>query len=324
MRQKMMMVLALIAFGIMSVWADEVTEEQALQLARNFMTGHTKEKARLGSRSAEPDIESAGQVSGLYLFNVGENEGYVIVSNDDQTTPILGYSDVGAIDPDNMPDNMRAWLQGYAEEIEWLQQNVSSQSGVRKTRSATTRASQKSNIEPLIKTNWNQGAPYNYMTPYYGEENYQYVYSVDAKEGYYHCATGCVATAMAQVMYYHKWPTQSTKEISSYTWKSNTMPSLAVTTFDWNNMLTNYEDRSTNPVTILGTETQQTNIATLMKYCGYALKMNYGPQSGAVSAEIVTALTTYFDYNRDCRLIQRLRYQLARVYHRRLLSSVFF
>lgn len=65
----------------------------------------------------------AERVSGLYVINVANDGGFVIVSNDDRTFPILGFGESGNIDPDNMPANMRAWLQGYADEIAWLQKS---------------------------------------------------------------------------------------------------------------------------------------------------------------------------------------------------------
>ena len=86
----------------MNVWADEVTEKQALEEAHQFVASHN-------NRESTPTVKSAGQVSGLYLFNVSGNGGFVIVSNDDQTMPNLGFGESGNIDPDDLPDNMRAW-----------------------------------------------------------------------------------------------------------------------------------------------------------------------------------------------------------------------
>ena len=95
-------------------WGDDITAQQALQKAQSFI----KQREDAGSRpkrvkgSAASQLTMAKQVSGLYVFNVADNGGFVIVSNDDSTVPILGFGDSGAIDPDNMPSNMRAWLQG--------------------------------------------------------------------------------------------------------------------------------------------------------------------------------------------------------------------
>ena len=73
-----------------------------------------------GGDSQSPTLTLAAKVSGLYVFNVDGDGGFVVVSNDDRTTPILGYGDSGAFSTIEMPSNMRAWLQGYADEIAWL------------------------------------------------------------------------------------------------------------------------------------------------------------------------------------------------------------
>ena len=182
------MILTFAAVG-MSVWAEEVTEEQALEQAQQFVSSHNRRRSAQTVKSA-PTVESAGQVSGLYVFNVNGNGGFVIVSNDDQTVPILGFSESGSINPDELPDNMRAWLQGYADQIAWLQNN-SSVGSKGSNRSRAPRRAAMTAIAPLVQTNWNQGRPYNDQCP-----------TIDGTR----TVTGCVATTVAQLMYYHKWP----------------------------------------------------------------------------------------------------------------------
>ena len=92
-------------FGLTGAWADELTGKQALELAQQFVASHNL-------RKSTPTVKEAGQVSGLYVFNVSNNGGFVIVSNDDQTVPILGFGQSGNIDINDLPDNMRAWLEG--------------------------------------------------------------------------------------------------------------------------------------------------------------------------------------------------------------------
>ena len=98
--------------------AGDVTPEVAMKQAADFV----KERVANGSRRAPSasQLTIAKKVSGLYVFNVGNREGFVIVSPDDRTEAILGYSDSGDLNPDNMPDNMKAWLQGYADEMHGL------------------------------------------------------------------------------------------------------------------------------------------------------------------------------------------------------------
>jgi hypothetical protein len=118
-KRMMFMMLALLAVSLAK--AEEITRQQALQRAQQFM--QERMKARPGSRGAKVELSDVKQVSGLYVVNASDNEGYVIVSNDDCAESILGYADEGSFDPDNIPENMKAWLQGYADEIAWAKQH---------------------------------------------------------------------------------------------------------------------------------------------------------------------------------------------------------
>jgi len=320
-RQTLWMRAALLLLALISttmMWADQVTAEQAREQALAFVKNRLTANGRRLAPGTTPQLKLDGQVSGLYVFNVAADGGFVIVSNDDATTPILGFSDNGAIDVKNMPDNMRAWLQGYADEIAWRNAHPAVKASRVMRREGTA---VKTAIAPLLTTTWNQDAPYNNLCPYYGINEYnQYVFSLtkDA-EDYEHCATGCAATAMAQVMNYHEWPINPTKVIPTYQWRGTIdMPVLPVTPeapataiFDWANMKDSYA----------GTETDATAdaIATLMQYCGYSIKMAYGPESGAMIYDIATALKEYFNYNNTTQHVQRSRYSYANwielIYH---------
>ena len=88
----------------------EVTPEQALQRAKKFMESHettvNKQKRAAGKT---PSLSMASRESGSYIFNVDNDGGFIVVSNSERTVPILGFSETGSFDPDNIPDNMRAW-----------------------------------------------------------------------------------------------------------------------------------------------------------------------------------------------------------------------
>ena len=295
MKRTILLLLSVMMTIIMT--AGNVTPEQALQQAQNFLqqtpTGMKRSQAEV------PQLKMAGRVSGLYVFNAERNQGFVIVSNDDRTAPVLGYSETGNLDPDNMPCNMRAWLQGYADEIAWLNEhNVQSAASPVSRRASDV----KTPIAPLVKTHWNQNAPYNDQCPYYKKEGDSYSYSLDGGEGYKHCATGCVATAMAQAMYYNQWPKEATTAIPAYTWEEISLE-LPATTFDWDNMLLSYGDGASAE--------QKTAVATLMQYCGYSLQMTYGESSSASTADIADALKSYFDYATTTTYVQRSNYTYA-------------
>ncbi len=279
-------------------WADNISDEQALQLAQQFVSRHASAAGPRHAPAATQQVVSAGQVSGLYVFNVGNDDGFVIVSNDDRTTPILGYSDSGSLDTENIPSNMRAWLQGYADEIAWLQAQTTQATVFKSPLRVVTRQ----NVAPLLSTTWNQSAPYNNQTPYYKEADGTFSYSATSRSGYTHCATGCAATALAQVMNYHEWPQSATSAIPSYTWASPDIQlnELPATTFDWNNMLDSYNSSYS--------DAQRDTIAKLMQYCGWALEMNYGKESGASLYDAVYALKSYFNYNETGQYVMRRYY----------------
>ena len=295
---KNMFVLLCIYMVTITMTAGNVTPEQALQQAQSFLQQAPSGMKR--SQAAAPQLKMAGRVSGLYIFNAEQSQGFVIVSNDDRTAPILGYSQTGNLDPDNMPCNMRAWLQGYADEIAWLNEHdiqpAASQAPYHRASAV------KEPIAPLIKTHWDQDAPYNDQCPYYKNGSGGSSYSVTGGEGYQHCATGCVATAMAQVMYHNQWPIAATTAIPAYTWNGYSLE-LPATTFDWDNMQLSYNGSES--------DAQRTAVATLMLYCGYSLEMSYGASSAAYTSHIATVLQNYFDYAETAAYVIRSNYTYA-------------
>ena len=279
--------------------AAPITKEQAKEAAAKFLN-QKKGTAQARSRDMRPVslTETEGATSeAFYIFNVGKAEGFVIVSNDDCTDEILGYADKGEIVPENMPENMKAWLQGYVDEIKWMREHhISGKS----TASARKKAAVKTVILPLLQTTWNQGAPYNNKCP---------DFITGTK-----CVTGCVATAMAQVVNYHgqkqKLP-EKTLEIAAYncrtTWNGSKVHVNAIAAdqpFDWKNMIDDYSGSAT--------DAQKAAVALLMQYCGSSVHMDYGDQynggSSASDYSVPLALKTYFGYDGNTRYVRREDY----------------
>ncbi len=301
--KRLFIVLALFVCGIAGVWADEIDEKQALNEAKAFLASHRSTSISSGKKmSSNTTLKLQGKVSGLYVFNATDGSGFVIVSNDDQTTPILGFGENGNLDTEKMPANMRAWLQGYADEIAWLQKNSSKAAKARADIGATRNLGSHAtaDISPLVNTKWDQGTPYNNLCPKYDGTN--------------RAVTGCVATAMSQVMKYHEWPKEDTANgkdgfttaIPGYTTDSYSLnlTGLPAIRFDWANMKNTYT----------GSETDATAdaVATLMQYCGYSVEMDYGPSSGSNTDRVAFALKEYFDYNENTtQFVSRSMYTLA-------------
>lgn len=293
MKRTILLFLSVMMTVIMT--AGDVTPQQALQQAQKFLQQTPSGMKR--SQAEVPQLKMAGRVSGLYVFNAEQNQGYVIVSNDDRTAPILGYSETGTLDPDNMPCNMRAWLQGYADEIAWLNEHNIQLTGIA-TLPRRTPSAVKAPIAPLVKTHWNQGSPYNDKCPEYksGEKS----------------VTGCVATAMAQAMYYHQFANM-TGEIPGYTTGSYgiNVAALPAVDFDWANMQLEYTGSETDE--------QKAAVAKLMQYCGAAVEMDYGPSSGASLSIIANVMKNCFGYNATTQTAARSVYSYAEwieiIYH---------
>ena len=252
-------------------------------------------------RKARAATAPSAAESSYYVFNVGTGDGFVIVSGDDRTPEILGYADSGSFSEDNMPDGLRWLLDGYAEQMEWLDDNGLDESYEACASRTSRKAPARTAIAPLIKTRWNQGAPYNAYCPEINGEK---------------AVTGCVATSLAQLMYYHKWPLESTTAIPGYTVTTKdenknaytlTVPILSAIALNWNAMTNTYADNATGDAADA--------VAELMQYCGSALQMIYGLRanggSSSFSENIPYALNTYFGYDGGVRHAYRKAYSYA-------------
>lgn len=263
-------------------FAGEVTEEQALQKAQRFMQGRQFKQQNL--RRAASTVGNA-----YYVFNAENDGGFVIVSGDDRTTPILGYGYDGNLDMENLPDNLKWWLESYAAQIAAL--------GNGQEAAAPTVVGPA--IEPLIQAKWNQEQPYNNMCP---DGNYV-DYDEAGFDRYNRCLTGCVPTAMAQVMYYWKWP-ESCPALDSYEPKEGkTLKALPATTFKWDDMTDTYSH--------LSSDESAYAVAELMRYCGQAVHVVYGTGATSGYADPAAIIKT-FGYSKHTQELQRDDYTTSR------------
>ncbi len=278
---------------VLMAQAGPVDKQQAQQQAQAFFA----KKGKVLKKSATPHkaprkAAGAADEAYYYVFNSEGNNGFVIVSGDDRTAPVFGYSDTGSFDENNIPENMQAWLAGYVDEIKALGTDESSANS--KLLSAPKKAEAvKRPVAPLLTALWNQDSPYNDNCPLYDGTNKS--------------ATGCVATAMAQVMYYYRAQSVSatTAEIPAYVSPKNNLSipaDPANSPIDWANMTDKYSSSSTTA--------QKAAVAALMAYCGHSVQMNYGESSGAYSSDIPAALETYFGYATGGKYLNRSSYTL--------------
>jgi hypothetical protein len=262
------------------------------------------------ARANSPKMLEAVKVEAerIYAFNV-DGGGYVIASGDSRALPVLGYSDSGSIDWADMPENMRAWLKGYDEAIATLNSSSDFADGNLLTADGKQPSSThfaRTAIEPMVTAQWNQKAPYWNKIPLYDGDN-------PDKHGK-NCMTGCVATAMAQIMRFHEWPAE-TGVIPAYdqqtfydgnrkVWHIDELPPV---TFDWENMIDQYviKDDVTGDTTVVGTEVQQDAVATLMRYCAQACETELAPNVSGANTEIVPRAYHYLGYAPSVQLLER-------------------
>ena len=291
------LLLLLLMIPVVRLLAGPVSEAQARQKARTFLMEHGRKADALNGRQAVKGHRAPAANANYYVFNLGEADGFVVVSGDDRTTPILGYSDTGSINFDDMPDGLRYLLEGYEQQMEVLASDA--YAGDYRN-SSPLRASALADIAPMISTQWSQGEPYNDLCPLIDGER---------------TVTGCVATSMAQVMNYYKYPTASTAAIPSYSVTTEDknrasynldVAALDATTFSWGDMLDNYTSENS------GTDAQKQAVAKLMQYCGSSIEMFYGLGSNggseAYQEDVPYALTTYFGYDGGVRYANRMNY----------------
>jgi len=225
----------------------------------------------------------------FYIFNRGSDSGFVIVSGDDRANTILGYSDTGNFSTDNMPENLKFWLNNYKTDLQLLKKsNIKTVT----TTSNTSNDTFAPYVLPLLQNiKWNQHFPFNKFCPL-----------IDTINGE-KAITGCVATAMAQVMKYHSWPIHGTGSHSytTKTYKINLDADFSQTTYDWENMKGTYYSEST--------DTENNAVATLMYHCGIAVDMDYTTTASYASKyAISTALINYFGYDPNIHIPEKNYY----------------
>ena len=288
--------LTLVALIVaMSGWAGIRTEQDATIIALDFF--QSQDKLKSVSTHAESITLAYACINLLrsdlekepyyYVFNYGDNDGFVIISGNDQAKTVLGYSGQGRFDINSLPENFRNWLLNYQEEIKYLYQlpenihSVTDHHLLAQTSDGFAVA-----ISPLLKnTAWDQYAPYNDLCPLIN--------------GNQRAVTGCVATAMAQIMYYHQWPLTGTGNISyvTNTKKLSIDVNFANTSYDWANMTPYYNSSNA--------QVQKDAVATLMYHCGAAVQMDYDESSAAYSRDAGRALIKNFGYDSNLQYLER-------------------
>jgi hypothetical protein len=237
--------------------AAAIDANKAFATANSFVklqaaTGRIKAAATADIKFAHAE---ASKVEGnaYYVFNI-DGGGWVIVAGDDRAKQVLAYGNTGNIDMNNMPGNMKAYLNMLKGQIETAQAYKGKTVPVKASKNRTV-------VEPLLKSSWGQGEPWNLLCP---------TNSLGQRT-----SVGCAPLAMAQVMNYWKYPNE-VSEISGY---SGNYISLPATTFNYDLILDQYryyDPVTGNPIIVDYTDEQANEVAKLSRYCGQACKSRYG------------------------------------------------
>lgn len=266
----------------------ETAKGNAMKFLNSTTTGAKRVKGnpnllQLAGVIAEPtasgNIPSSSEPA-LYAFNL-KGGGFVLVSGDDAAEPILAYGNNYSFNLDSLPSSVRLWIEGYVKEIAWARSNNLTAAS-RNNAKATAPLKARSTITTMLKSQWNQEAPYNDQCIFNNTR----------------CLTGCGATAMAQILYY--WATigkngakfaKGCRALAAYTTYTNkyNIPALgAVSTFDWGNM-TNGKP---------STSTSKTAVAKLMRYCGQSVQTDFASNwSSSFTDDICESFKNNFFYN---------------------------
>ena len=266
-----------------TLYAGQRTLKQMKQIAASVLNDNTQQDLKKSSKSQLEVLKESDELA----FIGYTNGGFVVVSKDDNNEEVLGYSKESMVN-ENLPNGLNWWVKAMNEVLS----NTKSSNMKKSPRRAPAISIEP--IEPLIKTQWGQESPYNDLLKFnlFGNT--------------YTFATGCVATAMAQVIKYYEHPEKGIGQHSyNRTYISGTQEEtitietdFSAHTYDYSNMLDKYSSQSS--------QEQKNAVAILMKDCGVSVDMQYGEDfSGAYSSAIPDALKTYFGYDEGIKLERR-------------------
>lgn len=279
----------LLLFALLAIpaFAEKVSRTEAQRIAQDFLAKHHHRNVKahlmaMPRKLMHTTFSTTANYSPFYVYNVENNGGFVIVSGDDAIGTIIGYSDKGTFDLEGAPSNVVNMMKMFANAVE-RQQRTGSTDFVKEDERVAPRGEVK--VKPLLNNiQWGQDAPFfNKMPAKKPTEN-------NPKEHYY---VGCVATAMAQIMRYHKWPVQGTGNMS-YTDNLGKRHDVDFTTgnFDWTKMPERLEKDNAD-------ETENDMVATLSSLSAFSVHMSFMPsgEAGAYSQAVTGAMVNYFGYD---------------------------
>ena len=280
---KKLLFLFAIAWSI-NVVASPVDADRAGALAHRFVEANFSVSSRdLGVTLAHTEFADRNE-AGYYVFNVGQ-AGFIIISGDDSYRPVIGYSENGSFDIDNVPPALQDYLDGIVVGRSMKRSSSSAAPDVaaewqllEKTGKLMSRHGGRG-TDYLVKTQWDQSYPYNYHCP------------EDPNGSGGHAIVGCLATSMAQLVAFWKYPEHGNGSHCYYHEDYGQIcADFENTYYDW--------DHIANKVTASSPIEEIEAASWISFHCGVSIDMGYGPDgSGGASGPIPNAMHTYFSYS---------------------------
>ncbi len=288
------LLLWLLAFGfVLSLSARPVDKNTAQKVAKNFYSERMSSDNYPGISSV--NLVMFKGVDSYYVFNMKKQKGFILIAANDASIPVLAYSFHGSYSNTNQPENFAKTIEQYNLQLEYLKKNQIkatldiTRQWKKYLKADNTKGGSIQSIAPLLTTVWAQGCFYNDSTP------------VDASGPCGHPVTGCVATAMAQVMNYYEFPYSGS---GSHSYNSNygmIGANFDSTIYNWSVMPDTLNSQSSSA--------SVAQVAQLMSHCGIAVEMMYSAGgSGAFSQDATNAFAHYFNYDNGLQLLHRANF----------------
>lgn len=241
-----------------------VAKAKAVEIMKSRFSGFSHQSATV------TPVRYQGEL--VYYVVQFAPQGWTLISADDRTEPLIGFSDEGQYVINDVPEQIMSVINCFSRRIIDRARHTQFKAAGWETGASTyvqTRAS-KADIPYLIQVNWNQGKPYNAYCPQDGDKR---------------TLVGCVAVGMAQAMSVAQWPLYAT---GTY---SYTSPKYGQQTINYD------EEPAYNWSNILSGANNKDDVARLLRHCGVAVNMDYGLDgSGTQSSYIAKALQRNFGY----------------------------
>ena len=291
------------------LFAKQVTKEQSLNIAKQFYSEKRTSKVFKVKAATAPEFKldyistdapkalngralapaMTDSTAYYYVYNIGDKQGFVIVSGDDNTAPILGYSFIGKFDPTKIPVNVKYMMDNYKNQIA----QISNKEHLRMSPLKISDNDTLVPVDPLVQTMWGQEDPFNRSIPVIGDLEERPV-------------VGCGTTAMAQILKYYEWPVHGTGSYG-YNVQSNGQYAYSAdfghATYDWANMLNEYS--------IIGDDAPEniSAVSQLMYHCGVSVGAEFGISgTKSYSSNFIQAFRDHFRYKNSLKYLTHTSY----------------